>query len=268
VPQTAVITGAGAGIGRATAGLLAQQGLAVVVSDIDLKRAENVAHDICNKGGDGWAIHADISSEDSVRALFEICSDRFGQLDVLVNNAARNFSSRSAAGEMDEDVVRMDLTTWTNGLGTTLSGTALCCKYAIPHMQRAGKGAIVNVASITGIRTEAQAAAYCAAKAGVISLTQSVAASYGAWGIRCNAVAPGIIATQSSVESRSSYDASDGPSPEIWSFAPLGRVGQPEEVAAAIAFLASSASSYITGQVLPIDGGMTCCLPFANLAKR
>ena len=255
--RIAIVTGAGAGIGKATAELLAESGHAVLVADINTDSAKAAAGELSGRGFAAVGCHVDIAGERSIQQMIAECLSQFGGLDVLVNNAARNMPVRVAAGESDEDVATMDAATWERALGTTLTGTALCCKHAIGPMRERGGGAIVNTASIAGLNGGVSMAAYSAAKAGVISLTKHVAVTYGREGIRCNAVAPGVIVSSPLPQIRES-------SRTAAAFTPLGKAGTPREVGSAIAFLASPAASYITGQILAVDGGMTCYLPYAG----
>ena len=259
--RIAIVTGAGAGIGKATAEVLAESGHAVLVADINADSAKAAAGALSGRGFAAAWCRVDITDEQSVQQMIAECLSQFGGLDVLVNNAARNMPVRVAAGESDEGIATMEAGTWQRALGTTLTGTALCCKHAIGPLRERGGGAIVNTASIAGLNGGVHMAAYSAAKAGVISLTRHVAVTYGRDGIRCNAVAPGVIASSALPQIQESTRASAA-------FAPLGQAGTPREVGSVIAFLASPAASYVTGQVLAVDGGMTCYLPYAGGEKE
>jgi len=238
--QVVLITGAGSGIGRATAGLFAAEGAQVVVLDVDGDRAEETAEAL-----DGAvAMTLDIRDLAAAAAAVDQLRADFGRVDVLVNNAMR-----IAAGELDE---REDDADMLDELDVDLLGAFRMTRVCLPAMRRQRRGAIVNVASVNGLAYFGNDV-YSAAKAGLVSLTRSVAARHGRDGIRCNAVAPGTIATPTWAERA---EAEPGFLERMGSYYPLGRVGRPEEVADAIAFLASDQASWITGVTLPVDGGL------------
>jgi meso-butanediol dehydrogenase/(S,S)-butanediol dehydrogenase/diacetyl reductase len=238
--QVVLITGAGSGIGRATAGLFAAEGAQVVVLDIDGDRAAETAEAL-----DGAvALTLDIRDLAAAAIVVDQVQADFGRVDVLVNNAMR-----ISAGELDE---RDDDADMLDELDVDLLGAFRMIRVCLPAMRRQRRGAIVNVASVNGLAYFGNDV-YSAAKAGLVSLTRSVAARHGRDGIRCNAVAPGTIATPTwTARAR----AEPGFLERMGSYYPLGRVGQPEEVADAIAFLASDQASWITGVTLPVDGGL------------
>ena len=238
--QVVLVTGAGSGIGRATAGLFAAEGARVVVLDVDGERAEETAEAL-----DGAvAMTLDIRDLAAAAAVVDQLQTDFGRVDVLVNNAMR-----ISAGELDE---RDDDADMLDELDVDLLGAFRMIRVCLPVMRRQRRGAIVNVASVNGLAHFGNDV-YSAAKAGLISLTRSVAARHGGDGIRCNAVAPGTIATPTWDERAA---AEPGFLERVGSYYPLGRVGRPEEVAEAIAFLASAQASWITGVTLPVDGGL------------
>lgn len=238
--QVVLITGAGSGIGRSTARLFAAQGAQVVVLDIDPDGAEETVTAL-----DGAvALTLDVRDLGAAAIVVDRVLADFGRVDVLVNNAMR-----ISAGELDE---RDDDADMLDELDVDLLGAFRMIRVCLPAMRRQRRGAIVNVASVNGLGYFGNDV-YSAAKAGLVSLTRSVAARYGRDGVRCNAVAPGTIATPVWTERAA---AEPGFLERVGSYYPLGRVGQPEEVAEAIAFLASDRASWITGVTLPVDGGL------------
>lgn len=239
--QVALVTAAGAGIGRAIALRLAQDGAAVLVSDVnDEAGAETVAL-IKASGGSAAYKHANVADPAEVGELVPCALDSFGRLDMAVNNAG--------VGAMPKSVQDVTLAEWDRVIDVTLRGTFLALQSQIAHFAQQGHGSIVNIASLAGISATPQLTPYGAAKHGVVSLTRSVAKENAALGIRVNAVAPGAIETAALAslppESKARYAA------EI----PMKRLGQPEEIANATAYLLSDQASFITGVVLPVDGG-------------
>ncbi|GAA0370180.1 SDR family NAD(P)-dependent oxidoreductase [Actinoallomurus spadix] len=229
-----VVTGGGAGIGRAIALRFGAEGARVVVADVDAASAGRTAGEVPG----ALPVAVDVTDRESVRAALADLS-----VDVLVNNAGG--ATDAAFETLPEDA-------WDRDVNLCLKGTFLCTQAVLPAMLRRGGGAIVNVASVNGI-THLGNEAYSAAKAGVLSLTRSVAARYGPAGIRCNAVAPGTIRTNA-------WDERERHSPgvldRVAGWYPLRRVGTPDDVAAAVLFLASDEAAWISGATLPVDGGL------------
>jgi len=259
--KVAIVTGGASGIGRATSLLLATEGASVVVADLDAVRAKSVVAEIEAGGGRGLAVAADVGDESSVRAVVQAAVDAFGALHIVFNNAA---DTSLEAMLRDGMVADMDTATWDHAMAVDLRGAMLGCKHAIPHLIAAGGGSIVNTASNQGILGDLSQTAYSAAKAGVIMLTKSVATQYGAQGVRCNAVSPGAVRTPA-------LERACPPEviAEIGTHSAIPRVGEPEDLARAVLFLASDDAAYITGQVLPVDGGQMAHLPhFSWLVKQ
>ena len=240
MPTKSIVTGASRGIGLAIARELAARGSDVVLisSGGCPEQAEAIAKEF---GVKTFTFACDVSNSDSVKDAFKQAIDALGGVDCLVNNAGIT---------RDGLVLRMKDEDFDNVIATDLRSTFLCTRAVLRTMMGARKGSIVNIASLNGIRTQAGQANYAAAKAGVIGMTKSNSMEFGSRGITVNAVAPGFIDTDMtaamSEETRAKYAAQ----------IPLGRLGQPEDVAKAVAFLASDDAKYITGQVIGVDGGL------------
>lgn len=240
--KTAVVTGASRGIGREVALLLAREGASVAVNYSGSKeRAEEVVAAIEADGGRAIAIQANVTDPDSVKAMMDETLQTFGSIDLLVNNAGIT---------KDNLLMRMKEDEWDAVIDTNLKGVFLCTKAVSRQMMKQRSGRIVNMASVVGIAGNAGQANYVAAKAGVIGLTKTTAKELAARGITVNAVAPGFITTD--MTDALGEDVRE----QLLSSIPLGSLGRPEDVAKAAAFFLSDDASYITGQVLNVDGGM------------
>jgi NAD(P)-dependent dehydrogenase (short-subunit alcohol dehydrogenase family) len=241
--KVVVVTGAGSGIGRVMAQRFAAEGAKVAVVDWMKELADAATAEISHGGGEAVSIHADVSAAREVDAMVAEVGSRLGPVDVLVNNAA------IADGD---DLLRIDEATWDRDVAVVLRSVFLCSKAVLAPMIDRGAGAIVNITSVNGL-TALGNEAYSAAKAGVINLTQGIAVRYGRHGIRCNAIAPGTIRTPIWQER---IDRDPVVFQRLVKWYPLGRVGEPDDVANAALFLASDDASWITGTVLRVDGGL------------
>jgi NAD(P)-dependent dehydrogenase (short-subunit alcohol dehydrogenase family) len=241
--KVAVITGGSSGIGRATALAFATEGARVAIGARRQAEGEETVHLIHEQGGEAVFVQTDVRQSDQVRHLVQSAVDRWGRLDCAFNNAGIEGAAMVLTADYPEE-------TWRNVLDVNLTGMFLAMKYEIPHMLQHGGGAIVNMSSIADLVGGGIGSAYFASKHGVVGLTKASAIEYGKSGIRVNAVCPAIIETD--MVDR----AFGGVSDFLIGLHPIGRVGQPREVADAVVFLCSERASFITGHALPVDGGL------------
>ena len=239
--KVALITGASQGIGRDTALVLAQAGAKVAVAARNEEKLASLVSEIESAGGAALAVKMDVTDAEQVKAGFKQVLDKFGRLDILVNNAAITRDSLS---------MRMKVDDWEAVLKTNLTGAHLCIQQALSTMMRARAGRIINISSVVAQTGNAGQANYVAAKAGLIGLTKAVAIEIASRNVTVNAVAPGFI------ETPMTDVLPDKVKEELKTRIPLGRMGSPRDVAAAIVFLASDEAAYITGHVLNVNGGM------------
>jgi NAD(P)-dependent dehydrogenase (short-subunit alcohol dehydrogenase family) len=243
--KIALVTGGGDGIGRATSIMFARDGAKVAVSDVRLDAAEETVTMIREQGGQAIAIEADVSSEAAVKAMVETTTAHFGRLDCACNNAA--------GGGGFKPLQDVNEANWDKCHNITLKGVWLCLKYEIPAMLNSGGGAIVNIASLSGVRGEALQAPYSSAKGGVIALTRTAAAENAQKGVRVNAINPGAILTRALANY---IETVPGAREHTVGTHAMRRFGQPEEVADAVSYLCSDRASFITGHSLNVDGGI------------
>jgi NAD(P)-dependent dehydrogenase (short-subunit alcohol dehydrogenase family) len=244
--RTAVVTGGAAGIGRATAAALARRGDAVVIGDVLEAEGEAAARDLRDEGCRAIFVATDVARAADVERLIGTAMSEFGRLDWAFNNAGIEGPSATIAATSDDD--------WARVLAVNLTSVWLCMREQIPAMRASGGGAIVNCASIAGLVGFPGAGAYAASKHGVVGLTRTAALECAREGVRVNAVCPGVIRT-AMIERYTHGDA--GVEAQLAAGEPVGRMGRPEEVADAVLWLCSDASSFVTGAALPVDGGWT-----------
>ncbi|WDZ87502.1 3-oxoacyl-ACP reductase [Micromonospora cathayae] len=241
--RVAVVTGAGSGIGLATVRRFAAEGARVVCVDIDTEAGGRAAEEV---GGEFVA--ADVADETAVRELFDGVADRYGRVDVAFNNAG-------ISPPEDDSILTTGLDAWERVLRVNTTSVYLCCKYVIPHMRRQGKGSIVNTASFVALMGAATSQiAYTASKGGVLALTRELGVQFAREGVRVNALCPGPVATPLL---RELFAADPERAARRLVHVPMGRFGEPEEIAAAVAFLASDDSSFMTAAQFVVDGGIT-----------
>jgi NAD(P)-dependent dehydrogenase (short-subunit alcohol dehydrogenase family) len=244
--KVAIVTGSASGLGRAIAVLFAQEGAKVVGADINVVGGEETAALIEEAGGESIFIEGDVTQAAACKRMVEAAVKEYGGVDVLVNNAGV---------EIRGGVLTLKEEEWDQMLAVDLKAIYLCSREAIPEMLKAGGGSIVNIASVLSFDVIPERAAYCAAKAGAIHLSKSIALDYGPQGIRCNALAPGAFHTALLEQSMIDSGDYEGTKEVLKNKSVFGRMGRNEELAQAALFLASDASSFVTGSVLNCDGG-------------
>ena len=244
--QVAIVTGGGSGQGRASSLLFAQEGAKVVVADVNADGAEETAQLINrNEGGQATALRADVTRADDAQSMVDAAVSNYGRLDILINNAGMTlFKGIDDTSEED----------WDRIVNTNLKGVFLCCKAAIPAMRESGGGSIVNIASVAGLIGMPQHFAYCAAKAGVIHFTKSLALDHGPEHIRINCICPGGVLTPMLGEVIDINNAAQVD--RVARQHALGRIADPQEIARVSLFLCSSDASFMTGAAVTVDGGI------------
>jgi NAD(P)-dependent dehydrogenase (short-subunit alcohol dehydrogenase family) len=243
--KVALVTGAGSGLGLATAKAFAQSGASVVLADVNEKAAHSAAVELAAQGHKTLAIHCDVADDAQVEAMVQQTVATFGRLDAAYNNAGiQNVLAETADSPRDD---------YDRVMAVNLRGVWSCMKFELQQMRKQGSGAIVNCSSLGGLLGGAERGVYHAAKHGVIGFTKSAALEYAARGIRINAVCPGLI--QTPMSDRMVAAGQGEALAALLKIVPMGRVGRPEEIADAVLWLCSSAASYVTGQSISVDGG-------------
>jgi NAD(P)-dependent dehydrogenase (short-subunit alcohol dehydrogenase family) len=243
--KVVLVTGASTGLGRQAALSFAEAGARLVLADVETVRGEETAHAVAAMGGEVMFLRTDVSRSGDVENLVAEAVRKFGRLDCAFNNAGIAQRGKPVAELSEED--------WDRAIAVNLKGVWLCLKYECAQMLKQGGGAIVNTSSIMGLVSGPGLSAYSASKSGVLGLTRSVALDYATSGIRVNAVCPGGIANTAITSRADTQDAMES----LKLATPMGRLGEPDDIANAVMWLCSPASRYITGQALTIDGGFT-----------
>jgi len=244
--QVAIITGAGAGIGKAVALRYAKEGALVVVAEIDTGTGCTTAEEIHASQGEALFVHTDVAEEEQVKALVQMTVKRYGRIDILFNNAAvLMYGQDTRLHELSTEV-------WDRTMAVNLRGHWLCAKYVIPHMLKQGRGCIINLASPTGLRGYEGLTAYSTSKGGIAALTRAMTADYSRYHIRVNAIVPGTIDTPMNAVELSDEKMRE----KLIAMAPCGRLGIADDVAGLAVFLASDDAEYCVGGFYAVDGGL------------
>ena len=258
--KVAIVTGGGGGIGSEVCRIMATRGARVVVADLVADRAEEIAEGLRTQGADSIAVAVDLAQEDQIKALFAATMKAYGRLDIIDNNAALLTAEMAQA---DGDIEHMDTANWDATYAVNTRGTMIACREALKIMSQQKSGSIINTASNLALQGNVIQAAYASSKAAVIQMTRSIATSHGKRGIRCNAVLPGLTGTPAALSHLP---------PELLetvreeTLTPY--LGQPQDIAELVVFLASDAARYITGQAIAADGGTSIHIPgYARLQR-
>jgi NAD(P)-dependent dehydrogenase (short-subunit alcohol dehydrogenase family) len=246
--KTALITGAGSGIGRAMALLFATEGAAIGTFDLDPNASRSTADEITSAGGGSLALDGDVSRSEDVQRALGAFFEHFGSMNILCNIAG--IGSTQTVVDTDEDL-------WDRVQAVNVRGTYLTCKYSIPRMVANGGGTIINMSSVAGLVGLKNRAAYCAAKGAVLTLTKAIAIDHVSEGIRCNCLCPGTVDSPWVGRLLAGTDDPEAARAALVARQPMGRLGLPEEIAQSALYLASDHAAFVTGSALVIDGGLT-----------
>jgi NAD(P)-dependent dehydrogenase (short-subunit alcohol dehydrogenase family) len=249
--RIAIVTGAAMGIGQGIAFVLGREGARLALADVNVPEGQKTCRELKKLGYEAFFIECDVSNEDQVKVLVAASVEKYGAIHILVNNAGIG---------MYKTVLETTSEDWDRCLGINLKGAFLCSKYAIPHIQAAGGGSIINMGSVHSVQNSSRSAPYAASKGGLLALTRQMAIDFGKDHIRVNAVCPGWIYTPNVQRIFDSYPDPIKFRQEVERRQILGRIGTSEDVGEAVAFLACDESSYITGSSLMVDNGMTALL--------
>lgn len=249
--KSAIITGASNGIGHAAAILFAREGANLVLADVNEAGLYEVKKEIARMGGNVFIRKTDVSSEDEIKALISLALEKFTNIDILVNNAGIGGGLDALEDQKSEE--------WHTVYDINVMGPVYATKHIIAHMKSRRRGSIINIASIAGLMSGAGGNAYSASKAALINFTKTSACEVGAYNIRINAICPGLIET-GMTQPFFEWARSTGKENQLGKYCELKRAASPEEVAWAILFLASDEASYMTGQAIPVDGGITASM--------
>ena len=250
--RVALVTGAARGIGRAAARKLAGEGARVLISDIDASELQSAAESLVSEGLPVAHVVTDVADRSAIADMVDTAMARWGRIDILINNAAI---------VDDSDIAHLTPERWHKVMSVNLDSVLFCAQAALPHLQQSPSPSIINIASIQGIRGQPNALAYASAKGGVVNLTRCMAVDFGPIGVRVNAIAPGYIDTRMALMHGGEHEHQTDWFQDVFikhGRLPLRRPGTVEDVAGPVLFLASDDSRYITGQVLVVDGGITC----------
>lgn len=244
--KVALISGGNRGIGLAISKCFAEEGAIVVIVARDAETGQDIVSDIKQSGADAMFVQCDVTDVDQCESAIQQTIDRYGKLDILVNNAGIIYRNRTVVSTTPEE--------WKRTFDVNVNGTFYLSKFAMPHLEKT-TGAVVNMASYVGLVGFKGTAAYCASKGAIVQLTRAMALDHAEAGVRVNCVCPGSVHTEMITSAWEQYGEG---AEEVWaSKHPLGRIAQPAEVASAVLYLASDASSFLTGIALPVDGGIT-----------
>lgn len=258
--KVCVITGAGSGIGRASAIAFAREGGKVLVTDLRIEAAQAVANEIVQAGGIAKSMAVDVGDESRLAAMIETTIAEFGRIDVLYNNA---LMAKADVVARDNDLLAYDKDVFNQIMNVNVLGGVLACKYAIPHMLKQGSGSIVFTSSGSALGGDVAAYTYGASKAALNWYVQGIAASYGKQGIRSNAILPGPVQTPAKMAySTPEVDAA------FMDILNVPFIAEPEDIAAMAVFLASDESRYVNGALYSVDGGQGCTVPFVNVTRK
>lgn len=252
--KVAVITGSGRGQGLAAAMLFAAEGAKIVINDLDDGSVGTAVEAVRSVGADAVGAAGDVSVAGDVQRVLGRAAEAYGGIDILYNNAGIGYSATRRMGVGMDDIVSCTIEDWHRILDINLGGVFLFCKFGIPMLIERGGGSVINTASVAALKGSRNAHAYAASKGGIVALTRAMAVTYGRSGVRVNAICPGVIDTDMIHET---LLGSDAQTTAIQRMTPMARIGTADDVAQMALFLASDAGAFVTGQAIPVDGGVT-----------